>query len=111
MPSRILWGGAYYLPTLLILTAVAIALYRLRSPAGPALLIATGVFIGAFTARTLDTVVCPAFPLGTHFLWHLLNALLLYLLTRVAIVYAPAQGKARQMGLSQSAIAGEPWRP
>jgi hypothetical protein len=91
IPSRILWGGAYYLPTLLVLVIVAVALYRRGSPAGPAMLAAALVFICAFTARTLDAVVCPAFPLGTHFLWHLFNALLLYLLTRAAILYAPSR--------------------
>jgi len=31
--------------------------------------------------RTVDRAVCDAFPLGTHFLWHLLNAAVLYILT------------------------------
>ncbi|MEA2994998.1 MAG: hypothetical protein QOG74_547, partial [Alphaproteobacteria bacterium] len=29
------------------------------------------------------------FPLGTHFLWHLLNAMVLYLLLRSAIAARP----------------------
>jgi hypothetical protein len=29
--------------------------------------------------------VCREFPLGTHFIWHLLNAILLYVLLRTAI--------------------------
>jgi hypothetical protein len=27
--------------------------------------------------RSLDEIVCPAVPLGTHFLWHILNAVML----------------------------------
>jgi hypothetical protein len=53
------------------------------------------VFLLSFTARTLDAQVCTAFPVGTHFLWHLLNALLLYILVRTAIVHA-APGAARR---------------
>jgi hypothetical protein len=38
------------------------------------------VLVVSITARTIDMAVCAAFPLGTHFLWHLLNALTLYIL-------------------------------
>jgi hypothetical protein len=31
----------------------------------------------SLTARSLDQALCPAWPLGTHFLWHILNALML----------------------------------
>ncbi|NJN40478.1 MAG: hypothetical protein HC807_06085 [Gammaproteobacteria bacterium] len=32
----------------------------------------------SLTFRTLDRDLCAAIPLGTHFLWHLLNAVVLY---------------------------------
>ena len=32
--------------------------------------------------RSIDNAVCDAFPIGTHFLWHLLAALVLYLFGR-----------------------------
>jgi hypothetical protein len=35
------------------------------------------LFIVSLSARTVDNLVCPVWPLGTHFLWHLLNAELL----------------------------------
>ena len=68
-----------------VLFAFAGALYRRRLLAANLLLIAAGVFVISFSARTLDARVCPALPLGTHFAWHLLNALLLYLLLRAAL--------------------------
>lgn len=40
---------------------------------------ATGIFIIALTARTMDNIICPCFPLGSHFMWHVCNALVLYL--------------------------------
>jgi hypothetical protein len=91
VPSDVLWGGALYLPTLFAIVAAGIVLRSRNPQAGRALLVAAGVFILAFTARTLDVPMCGAFPLGTHFLWHLLNALLLYLLVRLAIFCLPAR--------------------
>ncbi|MDB5813807.1 MAG: hypothetical protein JWN23_924 [Rhodocyclales bacterium] len=43
---------------------------------------ATLVFIVSLCARTLDMALCPAWPTGTHFAWHLLNALVLYCCVR-----------------------------
>jgi hypothetical protein len=88
VPGTLLWGGALYLPTLLLMIAIVTALYWLRSRTADAILAATVVFLLSFTARTLDAEVCPVLPVGTHFLWHLLNATLLYILVRAAIVHA-----------------------
>lgn len=41
------------------------------------------LFAVSLTLRTLDEPICGAVPLGTHFLWHVLNATVLYLLIRV----------------------------
>lgn len=35
-------------------------------------------FIAALIARTIDLEVCSRFPIGTHFIWHLLSSLMLY---------------------------------
>jgi hypothetical protein len=45
-----------------------------------AALLAVSIFL-----RTIDNAVCDAFPLGTHFLWHLLNAAVLYLAGRALL--------------------------
>ena len=52
---------------------------------------ATGVFLVSFTARIIDQAICPVFPLGTHFLWHVLNATVLFLLIRAVILHAPRE--------------------
>ncbi len=65
----------------------------LRShPAGRFLLGAAIVFGLSLAVRSLDTEVCAATVMwgrerGTHALWHVLNALALYLLLRAAIQY------------------------
>jgi hypothetical protein len=89
-PGDLLWGGALFLPTILTFVAIGIALHRRHHPAGAAILAALAVFLAAFTFRSLDMPLCDrwppgTYPLGTHFMWHLLNALLLFLLIRVAI--------------------------
>jgi len=38
--------------------------------------------------RPIDLEVCDYFPVGTHFLWHLLNAVVLYLLVSGVISQA-----------------------
>ena len=60
---------------------------RLR--AGRALLTAGAVFGLSLAFRTADEAVCRSVPIGTHYLWHLLNAAVLFLLTHTAITEAP----------------------
>jgi len=47
--------------------------------------VAGAVFALSLTLRGLDRDVCDAMPAGTHFLWHVLNACTLYLVSRAAI--------------------------
>lgn len=44
----------------------------------------TLLFAVSLTLRQLDRPLCPVWPLGTHFGWHLGNAMVLYLLLRTA---------------------------
>jgi hypothetical protein len=88
-------GSLGYVPALLALVGVGGALAASRRPqasrrAGRTLLAAAGVFAASLAFRTLDQPVCEAWPLGTHFLWHGLNAVVLFLLLRAAIRHGPA---------------------
>lgn len=53
-----------------------------RHPAGPRILAAAGLFAVSLALRTADLPLCAALPVGTHYFWHLLNAAVLYSLTR-----------------------------
>ncbi|MEM7668810.1 MAG: ceramidase domain-containing protein, partial [Pseudomonadota bacterium] len=67
-------GSQAYFPALLALIGVG-AYLRFLGHDGWKWLIAAGVvFALSLTFRTLDQQVCNAFPLGTHFMWHILNA-------------------------------------
>ncbi|MCJ2037161.1 ceramidase [Methylobacterium sp. J-068] len=91
-------GSIGYLPAILALAGVAAGLLRpqgcglgpLRARAGRAVLRVAALFALSLAFRTLDRAVCPVWPLGTHALWHILNAGVLYALIRIASRYRQA---------------------
>ncbi|KPF72908.1 hypothetical protein IP69_03475 [Bosea sp. AAP35] len=89
-------GSAGYGAFLLGLAGVAALLWQRPDQAATARLIALAgvVFALSLTFRTLDRPLCDVVPLGTHWLWHLLNATVLYLLLRAAILQGPVQPDA-----------------
>ncbi len=70
------YGGIYIL-TLLFLGGTAIAAF-LKKILFKETSIIFLLFLLAFIVRQLDLVVCPFFPLGTHFVWHTINAFIAY---------------------------------
>jgi hypothetical protein len=81
VPSRALNGSIGYLPALAALIVVARATH---GQARRGLELAAMIFTVSLALRTIDLAACDTFPLGTHFSWHLLNALVLYVLLRTA---------------------------
>jgi hypothetical protein len=79
-------GPGMYLAALLGLAVLAASLHRRHDPAWRAFALAALVFAISLTFRTIDDPICSTFPAGTHFLWHLLNASTLYLVSRAAII-------------------------
>lgn len=69
--------SSFYWTVPLLIFAYAALLAR-RHPATAARMALGGALLTlSITARSLDMILCPAWPLGTHFLWHLLNAVML----------------------------------
>ncbi len=94
--ARCLNGTVGYLPAFLALVIVAAGLAVMRHPAWRTLSAAAVVFLASMTFRTLDLEVCELTAYGghlrgTHFLWHGLNALTLYLLLRAMIVHGTSR--------------------
>jgi hypothetical protein len=75
-------GSVDYLPALL---AMLILVWFVPINVRPAIWLAAILFVISLAFRTMDQAVCVAFPLGTHFIWHLLNAAVLLLLLDAAI--------------------------
>ena len=86
-------GSLGYVPALLALAAMGLWLRTRRHPASVALIGGAAAFMVSLTFRTLDRNLCPATaiggsgPLGTHFIWHIANATLLYMLLRAAVAH------------------------
>lgn len=84
-PPDFLNGSIFYGPTWLTLLVITGYLLAKRSAAARGFAIGTAVFTLSLVFRTIDRSVCAAFPLGTHFLWHLCNAVVLYVLLTTMI--------------------------
>lgn len=91
IPPSALNGSAGYAPPLLTLLLLAAAHRWLQVPGGARLMAAAGVFAVSLAFRSLDLALCPHWPHGTHFVWHILNAVTL--------------------GLAASALSLSPRRP
>ncbi len=89
--GRCLNGSVGYLPALAAMVAIGGGLALKRHAAARSLLAAGGIFAVSVTFRSLDQALCAqtviaGSPLGTHFLWHTLNALMLFVLVRAVIL-------------------------
>jgi hypothetical protein len=78
-------GSGPYLPPLAASLIVALALRTRGHPASTYILAASIVLLVSIVFRTIDLLVCPILPIGTHFVWHLLNGLVLALYLEAAI--------------------------
>ena len=83
LPRGLLNSSVGYLPALAAMLTIGWVV-RAAAP-GRALLRAAAVFAVSLTFRTVDLMVCASLPVGTHPLWHMLNAVVLYMLLRAAI--------------------------
>ena len=67
-----------YAPAILALLGVGLALLKRAPGTARSVLATAGIFLVSLAFRTVDVSVCARLPLGTHFLWHGLNAVVLY---------------------------------
>ena len=89
-------GSTGYLPPFLALIFFGILCIRAGSPAGWYNIAAACIFSCAVTCRVIDPLICETFPLGTHFLWHTLNGIMLgVVLAAVAEYGAPSPESER----------------
>ncbi|MGE8941321.1 ceramidase domain-containing protein [Leptospira interrogans] len=85
-------GTVGYVPAFLAMVGIGAVLKVKGHGAANYLLAAGMIFLASMFFRTVDFEVCSLTriagqPIGTHFLWHVLNALTLYLLLRAAVFY------------------------
>lgn len=99
--ARCLNGTAAYIPAFLALLGSAVLLAS--HPAGRSIALASVVFLASMTFRTLDIELCELTRFGghlrgSHFMWHVLNGLTLYILLRAAIRHGEARPASEESG-------------
>lgn len=95
--KHVLNGSLAYAPALIVLGVLGLY-HNWRSMRERwVLLVATGVFFLSLIFRTVDQISCSSIKTGTHFLWHIFNGLLLYLVARGLILNWP-----KKLSLSKS---------
>jgi Ceramidase len=87
-------GSVFYLPALAALIVIGLNLSERRHKAAPWLLWAAAIFAVSITLRSLDLALCDQLviegrKIGTHAAWHMLNALMLFLLLRASLEGGP----------------------
>jgi hypothetical protein len=88
--ARCLNGSLGYVPALTAMVLTGLYLATAGHKAAPLILVAAATFTVSLACRAVDQRLCADWivmghRMGTHFLWHLLNALTLFLLLAAAI--------------------------
>lgn len=86
LPADFLNGSVFYLPTWAALWVIAAFCWSTGRRGRGLLLGAALAFSASLALRSVDNALCPAWSPGTHFGWHLLNGLTLYLATLALLV-------------------------
>ena len=77
-------SSAGYLPALFAILIVGFLMRERNARISSSLLVTGVVFLVSIGFRMADEPFCNAIPIGTHLLWHILNAVVLY---RLAMLY------------------------
>lgn len=78
--NSLLNGSEQYLPAVLALLAFTFLTRRNGHEIAPWITAATVIFMISLTFRTFDMHLCEIWPIGTHFIWHILNGTMIALL-------------------------------
>jgi ceramidase len=111
--SACLNGSAVYLPALLAMLIVGTMLRERGHGAAPYILWAALIFAVSVAFRSLDLALCDALTIdgrkvGTHFVWHLLNGLALFLLLRASLEAGPAEAAQRVIPAPRHTAKADP---
>lgn len=72
-----LGDSAGYAPIALLIFAHALLLRHRAPQVARGFALGAAILVASLAARTLDDPLCAVWPVGTHLLWHLLNAVML----------------------------------
>lgn len=86
-PSEVLSGSLIYSHALLSLIVVALLMLKQRHFLRFWYLQIALLFILSLSFRSLDAPICENFPLGTHFIWHSLNGVMIAVIIYATVVW------------------------
>lgn len=81
-PAHIMNGSLGYAPSILFLIGFGVWHLKAQQKERYVLLIAGCIFGMSLTFRSIDMAMCEHIEIGTHFMWHVLNGVVLYLTLR-----------------------------
>jgi hypothetical protein len=93
-----------YLSSMMALIVIAIHLHLKARPSSQHFMLASIVGVCSLFCRAIDREICPDFGFGTHFIWHMLNATLLYILLKQIIRNVNREARLKRMAGDSSAI-------
>lgn len=88
-----------YLSSMIALMMIALYLNLKARPSAQRFLVASLIGNISLFFRATDHAVCEGFPIGTHFLWHSCNALLIYILVKQIIRNVNREARLRRRGI------------
>ncbi len=89
-----LGSSAGYAPIPVLILGYAAALWKTAPATARGMALGAGVLVVSLTFRTLDGPLCDGLPFGTHFLWHILNGVMLGWMIEVYRRHMLAKGSA-----------------
>ncbi|AZL60122.1 hypothetical protein EI545_15570 [Tabrizicola piscis] len=90
-----LGSSAGYAPIPVLILGYAALLWRTAPETARGMALGAVILTVSLTFRTLDAPLCATLPFGTHFLWHILNGLMLGWMIEVYRRHMLAKGSAR----------------
>lgn len=93
-----------YLSSMISLIAIALYLHLRARPSSQYFMLAAIIGVISLFCRAVDRAVCDIWPYGTHFLWHLCNASLLYILMKQIIRNVNREARLKRLAGDSSQI-------
>ena len=88
VPPETLNHSGQYLGAVILLLGMSVYCYLSRKHSARYFFMAFGLFIISLVVRSFDMAICPFFPLGIHFMWHILNSIVMYMVFKGVVAYS-----------------------
>ncbi|MES0871696.1 ceramidase domain-containing protein [Pseudovibrio sp. SCP19] len=85
-------GSMQYLPAVVALLVATVLMHLRKHPARTYITFAAATFVISLAFRTIDIALCFSISFGTHFMWHLLNGLMIGLLLAALVLKMKPKG-------------------